>query len=168
MPLTPQDVADVLSYCPDDGKFRWRVGRNSFAGKAKPGETAGTSKDGYVQIGFHGRHFRAHRLAWFVMTGGWPPSGFEIDHINGNRADNRWSNLRLVTRMQNCMNAGNRTNNTTGRRGVYQRRDTGAWHARIRVYGELILLGQFATFDEASAARAKAEADHFGIYNRGL
>lgn len=167
MPFARDDVLTLLDYDQSSGVFRWRVDRLSFAGKAKAGVVAGQMNDhGYIIVGVMRRMVRAHRLAWFVMTGEWPPKGFEIDHINGVRDDNRWRNLRLVSRSQNNMNAKVRRNSTTGVAGVYQRKDTGAWHARININGKPILLGQFANKDAAIEARQSAEIKHFGQHRK--
>lgn len=164
--LTRERLKELLSYEPDTGHLRWRVRRNSFGGKISPGSIAGTPKDGYLQIGIDGRHYRAHRLIWLMMTGAMPSAGTEIDHRNGDRADNRWRNLRLVDRSKNNMNAGLRGNNKSGVTGVSRRADTGKWHARITVEGRIILLGNFIEKSAAIAARQSAEAMYFGEYRR--
>lgn len=167
MPLSRDDVLALLDYDKLSGVFYWRHDRNSFGGKAKAGAVAGQNNDqGYVIIGLMRRMIRAHRLAWFAKTGEWPPKGYEIDHINGKRDDNSWSNLRLVSRSQNNMNAKLRCDSASGFRGVNQRKDTGAWHARIQVNGKIILLGQFPTKEAAIIARRHAEVEHFGEYRK--
>jgi len=98
------------------------------------------------------------------MTGEFPPKGGEIDHINRDRADNRWANLRLATRSQNNMNAGLRSDNKSGHKGVSKRRDTGKWHARITVKRRILLLGNFHSFEDAVAARRAAERQFFGEF----
>lgn len=86
---------ELISYNPADGLFTWSVSR----GKAKKGDIAGRlTDDGYIRIGLYGRQYSAHRLAWEISTGVAPRE--EIEHINGNRSDNRIANLRETTAAQ--------------------------------------------------------------------
>lgn len=151
-----------LDYSPATGEFRWLVSKNSFGGKVKAGCVAGSNKDGYVQIICDQRQYRGHRLAWLLMTGSFPPKGTEIDHINRNRSDNRWCNLRLAKRSQNNMNSGNPITNTSGQKGVHRSGD--GWFSRIQFEGKVIHLGSFSTFDDAVAARKDAEKKYFGEF----
>jgi hypothetical protein len=110
-----------------------------------------------------GHIFRAHRLAWWFVKGELPS---ELDHKNGIRSDNRWRNLRLVTRTQNNINPVNRlrSDNKSGHRGVSwktHRSGRSCWHARITVNGRIILLGDYADLDQAVAARKEAERRYF-------
>lgn len=157
-------IEALIEYRPATGRFHWLVERRGYHGGVKPGDIAGTLKDGYIQIIIDQRIYAAHRLAWFLMTGAFPPKGREIDHINRNRADNRWENLRLVTRSQNNMNAGLRSDNKSGQKGVGRRKDTGKWYARVTVQRRIILLGHFGSYDEAVAARRAAERRYFGQF----
>src|SRR5438045_2733801 len=81
----------------------------------------------YVFIRVDRRCYRAHRLAWLYMTGEMP---IEVDHLNLNRADNRWQNLRVATRVQNAANSPARRPSITGIKGV-RRLKSGRWYARI-------------------------------------
>lgn len=101
--LTHARLLELLHYDPDFGEFRNRV-RRGMTGRA--GAVSGNARHsgGYRQMQVDGVVYLCHRLAWFYMTGGWPPPGLEIDHINRDRTDNRWSNLRVVTRSFNSSN----------------------------------------------------------------
>lgn len=88
------------------------------------------------------------------------------DHINGNRLDNRRSNLRVVNKLQNCRNAGRYKNNTSGYKGVGWDKKVNKWRARIRINGRLTKLGWFKTPEEAYAAYCEAARQHFGEYAR--
>lgn len=164
MPLCRERLLKALRYDPDTGQWTWLISKRSFAGKVRPGAQAGTTKDGYIHIIFEQRSYRAHRLAWFVIHGIFPPKGFEIDHINGNRSDNRISNLRLVTRSQNNMNGTLSRRNKSGYRGVSRHVD-GKWDARITKDGQVHLLGLFPTAEAAAGARHDAELRLFGRYS---
>lgn len=99
--------------------------------------------------------FLVHRLVWLYMTGEHPNG--EIDHINGNRKDNRWENLRLVTAFENARNQGERKDNTSGCRGVT--RNGAGWLVRISHKGVRYHLGTFRDKNEAIAVRKQAERD---------
>lgn len=157
---------EVLAYEPLTGNFRWLVKRNSFSGGVNPGDVAGTMKDGYVQIIANQRIWRAHRLAWAIMTGELPAKGLEIDHINGVRNDNSWTNLRLVTRRQNNQNMGLSRRNVSGVKGVSWNSRAGKWLANIKTKDRRVHLGYYSTVEEAAAARKAGEQAYHGEYAR--
>ena len=120
-------------------------------------------KEGYILIRIGGRRYKAHRLAFLYMTGRWPKD--QIDHINGDRADNRWHNLREATNTENARNRQRlNRNNTSGVTGVYWDKQKGKWRAKIRVNDKLIHLGLFTDKADAIAARQQAEQQHYGEY----
>lgn len=145
-------LKELLHYDPETGIFTWRVSRGRLA---KAGDRAGTIKElGYRGIKIRTRRYPASRLAWLYMTGRWPSN--EMDHINGDRSDDRFSNLREATRFENVANRVFKPN-TLGIRGV-RLHSCGRYEARI---GDRTL-GLYATADEASAVRKRAEKLHFG------
>lgn len=73
------------------------------------------AKNGYVVTSYQGKKCYAHRLAWKLMTGEFTPTSMDIDHINRDRKDNSWSNLRLATRSDNLKNCKKRRNSLTGK-----------------------------------------------------
>ena len=164
--FTVCEVKKRLDYNPDSGAFTWKVKTKRHAGVSWPGDVAGTikSETGYMFLGLWGFQYRAHRLAFLMMTGEWPRD--EVDHINGNRADNRWCNLRSATRPQNGRNTAIGTSNKSGCKGVSFRKDTSKWHARIVVDGKTILLGNFSLIEDAISARKTAEMKYHGIFAR--
>lgn len=116
--------------------------------------------DGYVKVFIDGKYYSAHRVIWLIMTGEWPVyPQFEIDHINGDRGDNRWVNLRKVTKTENQRNTTKRVNNKSGVHGVNwkKRGNGGRWVARIWNGPRHVYLGQFETLQEAEIARKAAE-----------
>ena len=89
-----------------------------------------------------------------------------VDHINGNRLDNRRSNLRVCEQVNNSRNKGIGRNNQSGVLGVSKRPD-GKWRVRIMVDRSEIALGVYGTFEKAVEARREAEKYYFGDYARG-
>ncbi len=151
---SPSEVASLLSYDPLTGSVRWQ---RKCRG-ADPDREAGVIGDqGYRVVYLGNRRVRAHHIAWAIQTGDWPPDEMDMDHINGDRSDNRWINLRLASRSQNNMNQKRRSDNRSGCKGVSWRADTEKWHARITVKGRVILLGNFTDKAQAIAARRAAE-----------
>lgn len=120
----------------------------------KAGDPVGSrcKTHGYVVIGHGGKTYRAHHVVWLMFRGE-IPQGAEIDHINGNRADNRIENLRVVSKPENARNRKLPVNNSSGEIGV-QRRSSG--HYQVRVGARHI--GTFKTIEEAAAARRSAAA----------
>jgi hypothetical protein len=150
-----EQLRQVIRYDPETGEFTWLV--TGYKNRHPIGSRAGTLKDGYNQLNIDGRLYRGGRLAWLFMTGDWPPKGFDVDHRDTNRANDKWDNLRLLTRSGNNRNpSGLRSNNTVGARGVH-RQPNGTFFARITVDGQNVHLGTFPTIEDAAAARAEAE-----------
>lgn len=159
--LTSERVRELLDYDPETGVFRWR---NDMRGGKKAGSIAGCGHGaGYWHIVVDGHHVLAHRLVWLHVHGRLPVKG--IDHINGDRRDNRLVNLRECDQRQN---AGNycrlRRDNTSGRRGVYLDNYTGRWKAQIMRMGRITHIGRYDTKEEAYAAYSAAARDHFGEF----
>jgi HNH endonuclease len=128
------------------------------------GKPVGTwTTNGYLYVGYRGSKLRAHRVVWALAHGRWPVE--DIDHINGDRSDNRLENLREVTRQQNLQNTARRKDNTTGITGV--RRMRGRWQARIFLDGQYTCLGTFDDLSEAAAVRKAAEMSHGYHPNHG-
>ena len=88
-----------------------------------------------------------------------------VDHINHNRADNRKSNLRIVTNSQNQMNRTHTSSRTSGVRGVYWHKTKNKWTASIQKDGKLHHLGLFDNKDDAIKARKEAQKKYFGEFN---
>lgn len=163
-------VVESIEYCPDTGGFTWkerprnrfpseRIWRSTnarFAGK--PAGTVNTI--GYVVFRVNYRDYLAHRVAWFLTHGCEPEF---IDHINGNRSDNRLINLRDVSREQNQRNMAMPKNNTSGFVGVTFDAENGKWVAQIHIAGKRKFLGRYYSIDEAVAARQGANI-RFGFH----
>lgn len=145
---------------PNEPKFkRWNTRyANKRAGNAK-----GYQK-GYIAMCILSKNYPAHRVAWAMHYGEWPKD--QIDHINRQPADNRISNLRIVSNFENCRNKGFSKKNTSGHIGVHLRRNTGKWYAYISMRGR-VSLGSFNTFEEAVAARKAGELKYGYHPNHG-
>lgn len=89
------------------------------------------------------------------------PEGFETDHINRNKLDNRQENLRSVTRTQNKFNTGLWKTNTSGYKGVTWSKQYGKWQAQIQINKKNNTLGLFNSIVEASNVRQEAERGVF-------
>lgn len=159
--LTQARLAALLEYDPESGEFTWRSRR----GSALPRSVAGKlRKDGYTVIGIDGRSYAAHRLAFLYMTGRFPQR--MVDHIDLNRSNNAWRNLREVTNSENQMNTAIRSNNSSGRKGVSWNKREGRWRADIRIGGKKKTLGYFECPDMAHMAYCTAANENFGDYAR--
>ena len=169
--LSKLKPSDVFSYDPESGLLSWRDDvpewyfptRRGYAvwatrHKGKPVGTA--TNNGYMRVWFNGKLHLAHRIIWH-MNNGPIPDGMVIDHVNGNRADNRLENLRLCSRAENTVNRPMQSNNTSGYRGVSFYRNTGKWSAQIKKGSRNIRIGYFDTPEEAAEAyMAKAMELH--------
>lgn len=154
--LSHDYLTKVLDYNSETGEFIWKI---SPSRNIKVGTRAGVvNKTGYRLISINNIRYKAGRLAWFYHYGEWPSDETpQIDHINGNRSDDRIANLRQVTDEQNSRNQKVRSTNTSGRTGVQFHKPRGKWMAVIRNNGKYECLGYFNTFEEAVAARKAAE-----------
>ncbi len=155
-------LMSLLDYCPDTGVFRWRLRPSR---KIASGSVAGTvMSHGYVRICIGRKFYYGHRVAWLFAHGEWPAE--EIDHINGDPADNRIANLRPAARHKNAQNCGISRNNTSGVTGVSWDRREQKWAAYIMIARRKIALGNHADFDAAVQARRDAERRYFGEFAR--
>lgn len=150
--VTVERVKELLAYDPETGIFTWRVKRNN---KTPAGMAAGTqSTFGHVQLRVDFKSVLAHRAAWAVTYGEWPTT--DIDHINGDPADNRIANLRIVSRGHNLQNQ--RKAHRDSKSGLLGVKQVGKkWYAKIMAAGVRYELGIFLTPEEASAAYLTAK-----------
>lgn len=108
-----------------------------------------------VQVGR--KKYRAHRIAWLLTHGEYPPHG--IDHANGDKADNRLSNLRAATQAENGQNLKTKSNNTSGHPGVSWFKPVNKWRARIMLNRKEYGLGYFDSVEAAAEAYRKAKTE---------
>jgi len=154
---------ELLTYNGETGVFTWKK-RTSNA--ARLGGVAGSLSHGYREIGIDGERYRAHRLVWLLTHGRWPTAF--IDHINGDRDDNRLCNLREASSMENSRNMRRHRDNRAGFKGATYcpKRYHLPWQSRICVKGKTRPLGWYATAEEAHQAYLKAAREVFGEFAR--
>ena len=152
--ITHQYLTEILTYHPDTGIFLWRQCRNAY----KNGTPAGGKSLGYISIMIDGEAYYAHRLAWFYVHQTWPEL---IDHINGDRSDNRISNLRVVSAVENGWNQRYTRQNKTGVPGVTWIEREQKYKASIIVCGSHITLGRFEDKKSAFLAYMNAKKRFF-------
>jgi hypothetical protein len=140
-------ILSKLDYDPQTGFFTWKKTTRRF----KAGTRANAISDcGYHVINLDGKRYQSHRLAWQIIYKTIPEH--EIDHINGNKLDNRICNLRLATRAENQRNVKLRKDNTSGYKGVCLDKSKNKWKAQASIAGVLKHLGLFETPELAATA----------------
>ena len=160
---TPEELRELLRYEPETGKLYWLPRTSGWKGfnATYAGKEAFTATDsgGYRIGSLNKARYRAHQVIWALAHGDWPEV---IDHINGDRSDNRIENLRNATDAENRKNARKYKNNSTGVVGVKRHRD-GGFAAYI---GKKYVV--YSTyFETAVAMRRTAESEHNYHENHG-
>ena len=162
-PMPPHDeLSRDLSYDPFTGAGTWLTFR---ASNAQKGAFAGCLKrNGYVYISYKLKLYKAHRLFWFLQTGH-DPCGLTIDHIDGNKSNNKFLNLRLATQSQQICNTTRRCDNSSGHKGVHFNKKKQKYEVYIKIDKKQLYLGLYKTFKEAVAARQAKELELFGEFS---
>lgn len=173
--ISISELRSLLSYYPKTGKLVWKprdeVDRyvtswnSRYAGREAFGPTE--AKSGYRYGKILNQNQKAHRIAWAIHHGEHAPKDMVIDHINGDRSDNRADNLRLVSRHENSKNRARSKNNTSGKMGVRWIEDRQRWQSSIVVDQKQIHLGYFKTMEKAIASRELAESEYGFHENHG-
>jgi len=160
-PLPPLALLDeILAYDPETGAFLNKKRRGTrAAGLPKAKKLKG---GGYLNLRICGTLHKAHRLAFYIHHRREPEG--DIDHIDGNKRNNRISNLREASRSNNCCNKRIHTNNTSGVKGVDWH--SNRWRARILAHGVSQCIGRFKTIGEAEAAVREARERLHGEFAR--
>jgi hypothetical protein len=152
--LTQDRLRDALRYDSESGEFIWNI-----PSRYKPeliGAKAGSvSRYGYIEIRIGRRLYKAHRLAWLYVHGRWPDDA--LDHIDGNRQNNRIANLREASYAENSQNHSLRRNNSSGHQGVCFDALRGKWVAQLNVGKRNVLRKRYAAKDEAISAYLDAK-----------
>lgn len=170
MKPTKDQLEKVLTYDPKSGKLFWKDRSRSdfhsyhafrvFQGRYANKEAFTADTRGYKTGRVFGTQFFAHKIIWAMAYNEWPSS---LDHIDGDRSNNKIENLRPVTQKENCRNSSIPVNNTSGHIGVSWIKRLNAWTAQIKVDQVKRHLGVFKNFDDAVKARKDAEAK-FGFH----
>ena len=170
--LTVEELWLNVRADPETGKLWWRrplrsqfqsdkLWRISLARRTNREALSSPHSAGYLHGKINGHPLFAH-VAMFALVHGVWPSG-QIDHIDGNRTNNRISNLRDVSASDNQRNQSRRSTNRSGFTGVHWHAQSKSWRAQIRHDGRTVSLGCFKTISEAARARAKANV-RFGYH----
>lgn len=157
--ITQELVRELFSY--EDGIFVWKK-QLSYRGKI--GKKAGSlSNTGYIQIGIKNMDYLLHRLVFLYHHGYMPKY---IDHIDGNKLNNRIENLRECTNQQNSFNSKISKNNTSGIKGISWDKSRNKWQAKCMIDGKTIHIGRFSDIKQAENALKSARSYYHGIYAR--
>jgi len=159
--ITQQSIKDSFEY--KDGALYWKgvTHPNKQYLLSKP--AGSTHVTGYRHITWLNKPMKAHRLI-FMMHHGYMPQ--EVDHINGDRSDNRIENLRAANRSENQCNRGVLASNTSGYSGVTWHKKTSKWGVRVMKNGVTRSFGYFDDLELAGLVAEEARSLHHGKYAR--
>ncbi len=158
MTITQQRLKELFN-CSEDGKL---IRKLKTSNKVNVGEIVGSNNgNGYLRTSINFKSYHIHRLVFMWHHGYFPK---EIDHINGNRSDNRIENLRSVTHSQNGKNI--KTRNSIGINGIRWEESRSKWNVSIGVDKKKIHLGRFKNLNDAIDARKVAEIQFFKEWRR--
>lgn len=157
-----ETLREYLDYDRNEGRLFWR---KKPCSRIVVGREAGSKRaDGYRGFQLNEVRYLTHRVIFALEHGYFPE---EVDHIDGDPANNHISNLRQATRSQQNMNRATQANNTSGHKGVYRhKRGKEYWCARIKVEGKYKCLGYFHAFEDAVAAYRTGAERYHGQYRR--
>ena len=163
--LTQDKLKELLRYDPETGVFTWKAKRRGA--HAGVGDSAGgvDTSTGYLRIRIYGHRNYAHRLAFLYMTGSFPSN--HVDHIDGDKKNNQWNNLRAATQAENCRNMSISKRNASGITGVSWSKERSRWVAAICLNGKQTVLGRYGSLIDAVAARKRAESEYGYHENHG-
>jgi hypothetical protein len=158
--LTKDYLHTLFEY--KDGNLFWKIKRKTVNSGEQAGRVANT---GYIHIGVDRSIYAAHRLIFMMFYGYFPK---EIDHINGNKADNRIENLREVTKSQNGLNRKLPSHNTSGIKGVVWHKNNKNWMVQLAVNGKNKYFGSFKDLELAELVAIEARDKYHGVYARNM
>lgn len=157
--ITQQLVAECFEH--RDGKLYWKKVAHPNKQYLVGQEAGSIHKTGYRHVTWRGKIHKVHRLI-FLLEYGYLPS--EVDHINGDRQDNRIENLRAATRSENQCNRPALANNTSGYPGVTWHKKSKAWCVRVMKNGKTVVQQYFKDLELAGLFAVEARSLYHGAY----
>ena len=156
---TASELHEIFTY--QDGKLFWK---KKTAKCVKIGAEAGLKHGkGYLIVPIQYKHYYVHRVVYMMHHDNEP---YIIDHIDGNKSNNRIENLRPATRHQNARNSSKQKNNTSGAKNVYWNKGKQKWQVSICVNNKIKHIGTFDDFDKAKQSAYYARIQYHGEYAR--
>lgn len=147
--MTQNELKSIVHYNPETGNFTWIDPSKRHAADGFCGTINKSRAKRYRQMMINYSVLKCHRAAFLYMDGYIPE---QVDHINGNGLDNRWSNLRASSAQHNAWNQRRPEHNTSGVMGVYWSKDHNAWRVNPRKDGKRRHVGYFKKFEDAESA----------------
>lgn len=161
-PMPPQaELIRMFDYSPETGVLTWKEPSRKVSYAGRP--AGWTMNTGHIQVRVGRKMFLAHRIIW-SMTHGDIPTDMRVDHINGNRADNRLTNLRLLSMQENAVNRRPNRRASSRFKGVSLMKSRGkvVIRARINIDGRMKSLGCFSSEEDAARAYDEAAVARWG------
>nr|DAF31792.1 MAG TPA: endonuclease [Caudoviricetes sp.] len=147
--ITQKEIMEYLEYDPETGLF---TAIKSHGTLWRSGKLVGhKNQEGYITITLLGKIRKAHRLAWIYVYGE-DIDGYEIDHVNGDKSDNRICNLRISSHQQNMFNMKKKSTNKSGVKGVHFDKRCNKWRAQTSINRKRVHIGLFNTIEAAEKA----------------
>lgn len=159
--ITESNLKEYMTYNPDTGLLVWKKSSGGITVGSEVGSVQKIKHLRYRTSYFNGKACLVHRIIHFYVLGEMPNG--EIDHIDGNGLNNKWSNLRVVNHKDNLRNQKLSNINKSGHAGVCWIENRQRWHAQIAEGGRRIFLGRFKDKNDAISARETAERE-FGYH----
>ena len=146
-----------ISYENDTGNLVW----NKTKGRAHKGEKVGwLSKHGYIEAQVQGKRFKAHHLVWYIHHGYFPK---QLDHVDGDRVNNKIENLRECTTVENARNRKKKDNRALPR-NVYHAHIDGKYRVCLTIGGKQLSFGTFSDLAAADRVAKQARESFYGAF----
>jgi len=153
MILSFEEAQSYFTYNSDTGALLYK---KKTSNKITIGDPVGSDNGaGYIKLSFKKRNYYAHRVIWLLMTGKWPKD--QIDHVDHDRSNNKWDNLKAATNKTNGKNQSLKINNMSGISGVHFNKRSKYWQGSIKVDGKHHYLMGGKDLFEICCARKSAE-----------